>query len=179
MGCTSGFAKIKKKPPPPAPRSLPPKAPFERAVIPTGLCVEIPDGFYGRIAPRSGLAVKSGIDVMAGVIDSGYRGEVGVVLINLAPQAYVNAADITLDPSSSFLISPGDRIAQLIIERCYPAEWISKKLIERKQKEHKKDLAARGYDHRLPYNNVRHSPTLICVAGDRCVCRIRQAAQAK
>ena len=106
-------------------------APFERAVIPTGICVEIPDGFYGRIAPRSGLAVKHGIDVLAGVIDSGYRGEVGVVLINLAPQLTLNVIDTTFDPSSSFLISPGDRIAQLIIERCYPANWTEKNLLEK------------------------------------------------
>jgi len=119
-------------------------APFERAVISTGLCVEIPDGFYGRIAPRSGLAVKSGIDVMAGVIDSGYRGEVGVVLINLAPQSHVNATDITFDPSSSFLISPGDRIAQLIIERCYPAEWISKKVIEKETERAQEGFGSTG-----------------------------------
>ena len=119
-------------------------APFERAVIPTGLCVEIPDGFYGRIAPRSGLAVKSGIDVMAGVIDSGYRGQVGVVLINLAPQAYLSAADVTLDASSSFLISPGDRIAQLIIERCYPAEWISKEVIEKETERAQEGFGSTG-----------------------------------
>lgn len=119
-------------------------APFERAVIPTGLCVEIPAGFYGRIAPRSGLAVKSGIDVMAGVIDSGYRGEVGVVLINLTPQTHINAVDITLDPSSSFLISPGDRIAQLIIERCYTAEWVSKEVIEKETERAQEGFGSTG-----------------------------------
>jgi len=119
-------------------------APFERAIISTGLCIEIPDGFYGRIAPRSGLAIKNGIDVMAGVIDSGYRGEVGVVLINLAPQHNVNAVDITFDPSSSFLISPGDRIAQLIIERCYPAEWIHKKVIEKKTERSQEGFGSTG-----------------------------------
>ena len=49
-------------------------SPMERRLVSTGICIEIPEGFYGRIAPRSGLAVKKGLDVMAGVIDSGYRG---------------------------------------------------------------------------------------------------------
>ena len=119
-------------------------APFERAAIPTGLCVEIPDGYYGRIAPRSGLAVKHGIDVMAGVIDSGYRGEVGVVLINLAPQLVVNALDVTFDPSSSLLIHPGDRIAQLIIERCYPAEWVEKDILEKETERSQEGFGSTG-----------------------------------
>jgi len=57
--------------------------PFQRKLVGTGITVEIPKGFYGRIAPRSGLAFKKGIDVMAGVIDSGYRGEIKILLINL------------------------------------------------------------------------------------------------
>ena len=58
--------------------------PMDKAIIvPTGISIEIPKGYYGRVAPRSGLAVKNGIDVLAGVIDSGYRGEIGVVLMNL------------------------------------------------------------------------------------------------
>jgi F-type H+-transporting ATPase subunit alpha len=67
---------------------------------------EIPDGYYGRIAPRSGLAVKSGINVLAGVIDSDYRGEIMVVLHNT-------------DQHHSYHYAKGDRIAQLIIETCY------------------------------------------------------------
>jgi len=51
--------------------------PMGRTVVPTGISMEIPEGFYGRVAPRSGLAVKKGIDVLAGVIDSGYRNEIG------------------------------------------------------------------------------------------------------
>ena len=58
--------------------------PFERKLFKTGLSMSIPNGMYGRIAPRSGLAFKQGIDVMAGVIDEDYRNEVGVVLINLS-----------------------------------------------------------------------------------------------
>lgn len=77
--------------------------PLERACISTGVSVEIPEGYYGRIAPRSGLAHKNGIDVMAGIIDSSYRGELKVILFNT-------------DKEKSFEINKGDRIAQLIIE---------------------------------------------------------------
>ncbi len=76
--------------------------PGERKLVPTGLAAEIPPGFYGRVAPRSGLAVKHGIDVLAGVIDADYRGELKVPLINLGQQSVSFAA--------------GERIAQLIIE---------------------------------------------------------------
>jgi len=60
--------------------------PLERKLFKTGLAVAIPHGLYGRIAPRSGLAYKNGLDVMAGVIDEDYRGEVGVILINLGTE---------------------------------------------------------------------------------------------
>ena len=83
--------------------------PGERRLVPTGIAVEIPPGFYGRVAPRSGLAVRHGIDVMAGVIDADYRGEILVLLINLG--------------SEPVRFSPGDRIAQLIIEHAAPAEY--------------------------------------------------------
>ena len=78
--------------------------PLQRKAVKTGIKLSIPAGFYGRIAPRSGLAVKSGIDVLAGVIDSGYHGEIGVVLINTDKFESVNL------PKSS-------RIAQLIFEK--------------------------------------------------------------
>jgi len=74
-----------------------------RMLVKTGLAIAIPSGCYGRIAPRSGLALKSGIDVLAGVIDTDYRGDVGVILVNLG--------------TSAFEINVGDRIAQLILER--------------------------------------------------------------
>jgi dUTP pyrophosphatase len=77
--------------------------PGERRAIATGLRIEIPHGFYGRIAPRSGWAAKHGIDTLAGVIDSDYRGEILVLLINLG--------------SAAFTAPAGERIAQLIIER--------------------------------------------------------------
>tara|TARA_Y100000310_G_scaffold336387_1_gene420773 strand:+ start:2652 stop:3122 length:471 start_codon:yes stop_codon:yes gene_type:complete len=100
--------------------------PFQRRLISTGINVEIPEGFYGRVAPRSGLACKKGIDVMAGVIDSGYRGEVKVLLINLNFEGYnlkPNAFEAMFGSGNRTEIRPGDRIAQLIIERCHTAEW--------------------------------------------------------
>jgi dUTP pyrophosphatase len=77
--------------------------PGARAAVRTGLAVAIPEGFYGRVAPRSGLAVRQGLDTMSGVIDSDYRGEILCVLINLG--------------GAAIEIEPGARIAQLIIER--------------------------------------------------------------
>lgn len=78
---------------------------LERKMVSTGLVIEIPEGYYGRIAPRSGLAAKFGIDTLAGVIDSGYRGEIKVILYNTG--------------KDSFEIKIGDRIAQIIIEKHY------------------------------------------------------------
>jgi dUTP pyrophosphatase len=78
-------------------------APGERAAVPTGLHLEIPDGHVGLIWPRSGLAVKHGIDTLAGVVDSDYRGEVRVVLINHGPEPFV--------------IRAGDRVAQLLVQK--------------------------------------------------------------
>lgn len=76
--------------------------PGERKLFKTGLSMEIPSGLYGRIAPRSGLAFKNGIDVLAGVIDEDYRGEIGVILINLGNEDKAIAAN--------------DKIAQIIFE---------------------------------------------------------------
>lgn len=75
----------------------------KRALIKTGVRASIKYGRYGRIAPRSGLAYKNGIDVLAGVIDSDYRGDIGVILLNTG--------------DSDFVIKDGDRIAQIIIEK--------------------------------------------------------------
>ena len=77
-------------------------SPGERHLFKTGISMDIPKGLYGRIAPRSGLAYKKGIDVMAGVIDSDYRGEVGVILVNLS--------------DSPVEFKSGDKIAQMIFE---------------------------------------------------------------
>lgn len=78
--------------------------PLVQKVIRTGIACVIPEGCYGRVAPRSGLAVKKGVDVLAGVIDPDYRGEIMVCLVSFHTEAVT--------------IEPGDRIAQLIIERC-------------------------------------------------------------
>lgn len=117
---------------------------MERAVISTGICVEIPEGFYGRVAPRSGLAIRDGIDVLAGVIDSGYRGELGVILINLVVQPFVTQQDITFEASSSFDIHPGDRIAQLIIERHYNMEWEERSVLEKETERSQEGFGSTG-----------------------------------
>uniref|UniRef100_A0A183BST3 Deoxyuridine 5'-triphosphate nucleotidohydrolase n=1 Tax=Globodera pallida TaxID=36090 RepID=A0A183BST3_GLOPA len=75
-----------------------------KVLVSTGLRVAIPSGHYGRVAPRSGLAVKHSIDVGAGVIDTDYRGELKVLLFNFG--------------ETDFQVNEGDRIAQLICERC-------------------------------------------------------------
>ena len=80
--------------------------PGERRLVKTGVRLAIPSDMYGRIAPRSGLAYKHGIDVMAGVIDSDYRGDIGVILYNS-------------DKQNAFSVCEGDRIAQIIFERCH------------------------------------------------------------
>ena len=79
--------------------------PLQRAMIPTGLFMEIPVGYEGQVRPRSGLAIKSGITVLnsPGTIDADYRGEVKVILINLS--------------DADFVIKSGDRIAQLVIAK--------------------------------------------------------------
>ena len=81
-----------------------------RKLVKTNISSSIPEGYYGRIAPRSGLAYKNGIDVLAGVIDSDYRGDIGVILLN---------TDHNLD----FEVNVGDRIAQIIIEKCHSVNW--------------------------------------------------------
>lgn len=86
-------------------------APLGRAIIPTGLFVELPVGYEAQVRPRSGLAAKHGITVLnsPGTIDADYRGEIGVILVNLSDR------EVT--------ISDGERIAQLVIARHERAEW--------------------------------------------------------
>ena len=86
--------------------------PMQRALVPTGLFMEIPVGYEGQVRPRSGLAIKSGITVLnsPGTIDADYRGEVKVILINLSDQ--------------EFVIKSGDRIAQLVIAKCEQMEVV-------------------------------------------------------
>ncbi|TGZ54628.1 hypothetical protein CRM22_010593 [Opisthorchis felineus] len=80
----------------------------DRGLVKTDIQIALPDGCYGRVAPRSGLALKHGIDVGAGVVDQDYRGNVGVVLFNFG--------------NEDFQIKKGDRIAQLICERIFLPE---------------------------------------------------------
>lgn len=85
--------------------------PGRRVVVSTGISVQLPPGTYGRVAPRSGLAVKHGLDTLAGVIDPDYTGEVKVVMQNL-------------DVNQPFVIRPGYRIAQLILEKYETADVV-------------------------------------------------------
>ncbi len=87
--------------------------PKQRAMARTGLAVAIPPGFYGRVAPRSGLAVKNGLDVLAGVIDSDYRGEICCVLFN--------TGDETIS------LPAGSKICQLVVEKIITPEavWVN------------------------------------------------------
>lgn len=85
--------------------------PLERKLIPTGLFLELPEGFEAQIRPRSGLAIKNGISVLnaPGTIDADYRGEIGVILVNLS--------------ADDFTINNGDRVAQMVIAKYETAEW--------------------------------------------------------
>jgi dUTP pyrophosphatase len=86
-------------------------APGDRTLVPTGLVLEIPAGFEGQVRPRSGLALRHGIGVLnaPGTIDSDYRGELGVILVNLGREP--------------FTVRRGDRIAQLVFARVEAVEW--------------------------------------------------------
>lgn len=87
--------------------------PLERAIIKTGLFIELPMGLEAQVRPRSGLAAKKGITVLnaPGTIDADYRGEIGVILVNLS--------------SNAFTIENGERIAQMVIAKHERAEWIT------------------------------------------------------
>ena len=84
---------------------------FERALIPTGIFIELPSGYEAQIRPRSGLAIKQGITCLnsPGTIDADYRGEIKIILINLSKEEQV--------------IQPGDRIAQMIIQKVDKGIW--------------------------------------------------------
>lgn len=85
--------------------------PLQRALIPTGLRIALPQGYEAQVRPRSGLALKHGITLLntPGTIDADYRGEVGVIMVNLSAEP--------------FTVADGDRIAQLVIARHEQAEW--------------------------------------------------------
>lgn len=90
------------------PRTL---GPLERTIVPTGLFLEIPAGYEAQVRPRSGLAAKKGITVLnsPGTIDADYRGEVGVILVNLS--------------NAPFVIEPGERVAQMVFARHEQVQW--------------------------------------------------------
>jgi dUTP pyrophosphatase len=92
--------------------------PLERQLIPTGLYIELPEGYEAQIRPRSGLAIKSGITCLntPGTIDSDYRGEIKVILINLS--------------NENFTINNGDRIAQMVIARHEQAQFVEVEALE-------------------------------------------------
>lgn len=92
--------------------------PLERTLIPTGLFIELPVGYEAQIRPRSGLALKQGITCLntPGTIDSDYRGEIKIILINLS--------------ASDQVIQPGDRISQMIIQKVEQANWIETNSLE-------------------------------------------------
>lgn len=87
--------------------------PGERALVKTGVSIALPDGFVAFVMPRSGLALKHGIALVnsPGTIDAGYRGEIGVIMLNT-------------DRENDFRIEPGDRIAQLVIQPVVRAEFV-------------------------------------------------------
>ncbi len=86
--------------------------PLERALVPTGIFIELPVGYEAQVRPRSGLAIKKGITVLntPGTIDADYRGEVKVILINLS--------------SDKYIVQDGERIAQMIVSSHTQAEWV-------------------------------------------------------
>ncbi len=88
-------------------------APGERAMVPTGIALALPEGYVGLVHPRSGLAARSGLSIVnaPGTIDAGYRGEITVMLINL-------------DPASPVVLQRGDRIAQLVVQRVERARFV-------------------------------------------------------
>jgi dUTP pyrophosphatase len=96
--------------------------PLGRAMVPTGLYLEIPAGYEAQVRPRSGLAAKKGVTVLnsPGTIDADYRGEVRVILVNLS--------------SEPFTVEPGERIAQMVIARHEHVEWEEVEVLEESER---------------------------------------------
>lgn len=103
--------------------------PLERAMVPTGLFMELPEGFEAQIRPRSGLAAKHGITVLntPGTIDADYRGEIKIILVNLSNEV--------------FNINPGERICQMVIARYEKVELVQVEELE------ESDRGAGGFGH--------------------------------
>ena len=96
--------------------------PLERIIIKTGIFIELPIGYEAQVRPRSGLAFKKGITVLnsPGTIDADYRGEVGVILVNLS--------------SDDFVIEDGERIAQIVIAKHEQADWVEVEKLEESER---------------------------------------------
>lgn len=103
--------------------------PLQRCLVPTGLFMALPEGFEAQIRPRSGLALKKGVTVLntPGTIDADYRGEVGIILINLSQE--------------DFIIEDGERIAQMVIAKYEQAEWIAVDVLDETER------GAGGFGH--------------------------------
>jgi len=103
--------------------------PLERTLVPTGLFIELPKGFEAQIRPRSGLALKKGITVLntPGTIDADYRGEIGIILINLSQE--------------NFVIESGERICQMVIAAHETVKWNLAEMLE------DTDRGAGGFGH--------------------------------
>jgi dUTP pyrophosphatase len=96
--------------------------PLERTIVKTGIFMELPIGYEAQVRPRSGLAFKKGITVLnsPGTIDADYRGEVGVILVNLS--------------SEEFVIEDGERIAQIVIAKHEQAKWVEVEILDASQR---------------------------------------------
>ncbi|EJX11183.1 deoxyuridine 5'-triphosphate nucleotidohydrolase Dut [gut metagenome] len=103
--------------------------PLQRCLVPTGLYIALPPGFEAQIRPRSGLALKKGIGVLnaPGTIDADYRGEIGIILVNLSDQ--------------EFVVEDGERIAQMVIARHEQAEWLEVDVLDETER------GAGGFGH--------------------------------
>lgn len=103
--------------------------PLQRKLVPTGLYIALPEGYEAQVRPRSGLALKHGITVLnsPGTIDADYRGELGIVLVNLS--------------DTDFDINPGERIAQMVIAKCEQATLIEVEQLDETER------GAGGYGH--------------------------------
>ena len=96
--------------------------PLERRIVKTGIFIQLPIGYEAQVRPRSGLAFKKGITVLnsPGTIDADYRGEVGVILVNLS--------------SEEFVIEDGERIAQMVISKHEQAEWMEVEILDNSER---------------------------------------------
>lgn len=103
--------------------------PLERKLIPTGLSIELPVGFEAQIRPRSGMALKHGIGVLnsPGTIDADYRGEIGIILVNISNEDYI--------------IEPAERICQMVIAKHETVEWSQVEVLEESER------GAGGFGH--------------------------------